>query len=304
MWVQFYRGNRSSLADKLSEKRINIVIPAYNEDQAVGNQIESILSVMNRTDWDYRIIMVNDGSTDETLHEIQKFDVDVINKSENHGYGEALKSGIREADSEFILITDADGTYPSDIIPELLSKIEEYDMVVGSRTGEKVHIPLLRKPAKYFLRLLSSYLTGIEIPDLNSGLRVMRKSVVEKYYAILPSGFSFTTTITIASLCDGYRVHYHPINYANRVGNSKIRPVDTFHFLILILKAMIRFRPLKFFIPLGFAFLIAGFLNLQIGVSSSSNSAVFWFCMAASFLSIALGFYSNRLVQFRLNQTF
>ena len=121
-----------------------------------------------------------------------------------------------------------------------------------------VQVPFSRRPAKWFLRKLAGYVAGQHIPDLNSGLRVMKKAIVERFSFILPSGFSFTTTITLSMLCNDYLVYYHPINYHKRVGRSKIRPVDAYHFLLLILRTIIFFNPLRVFLPLGAALFTVG----------------------------------------------
>jgi len=152
-----------------------------------------------------------------------------------------------------VVITDGDGTYPENKIEELLARIDDgADMAVGSRTGADVNIPLVRRPAKAFLRRLASFLAGTPIPDLNSGLRAIRRELVMMYRPILPSGFSFTTTITLASLTNDHRVDYVPIDYAKRSGASKIRPIrDTIGFTALILRTVMYFNPLKVFVPLA-----------------------------------------------------
>ena len=136
-------------------------------------------------------------------------------------------------------------------------------MVVGARVGSKVKIPLIRKPAKWFITKLASYLTGTKIPDLNSGLRVMKKEVVEKYIRILPDGFSFTSTITLAMLTNGYSVKYVPIDYFRRYGKSKIKPIqDTLNFIQLIIRTVLYFNPLKVFVPLSLFLVLLAFLVL------------------------------------------
>ena len=162
-----------------------------------------------------------------------------------------------------IAITDADETYPNHRIPEFYKFINErdLDMVVGARVGKMAKIPLIRKPAKWFLNKLANYLAEYEIPDLNSGLRVMKKETVKKYLNILPEGFSFTTTITLAMLTNGYRVQFEPIEYFHRSGSSKIRPIyDTLNFIQLIIRTILLFRPLKIFLPLSLLMLLTGFV--------------------------------------------
>ena len=233
---------------------VSVVVPVYNEGKSIDSTISTLNSVLASIGTDYEIIFVNDGSTDDSANILKK-KVDLIKLVEhrsNRGYGAALKSGIRIAKYEIIIITDADGTYPNEIIPDLINKIYEKDMVVGARTGSKVAIPLIRKPAKWFLNKLANFLSGIKIPDLNSGLRVMRKDIIEKYFHLLPDGFSFTTTITLAMASDAYQIEYVPIDYLKRDGKSKIRPIhDTLNFIQLIVRTILYFNPLKVFMPIG-----------------------------------------------------
>jgi glycosyltransferase involved in cell wall biosynthesis len=193
------------------------------------------------------------------------------------------------------VITDADGTYPAESIPVLLGELGEYDMVVGARVGESVAIPLVRRPAKWFLRVLAGYLAGREIPDLNSGLRVMRKSLVKRFEHLLPSGFSFTTTITLASLCSGSLVRYSPINYHQRIGTSKIRPTHAFEFLLLILRTIVYFNPLKVFLPIGGLFFLGGLIKFvyDIYIGNFSETALLGFLGAA--ILWAVGLLSDQL---------
>lgn len=243
-------------------KGLSVVIPAYDEESGVAQVVRGIQSTLQDGAQPYEIIVVDDGSTDRTGALAEGLGVTVIRHARRLGYGAALKTGIRAAAGEWILICDADGTYPSDAIPALLALSETHDMVVGARTGAVVDAPVLRRIAKGVLRRLASYLSESAIPDLNSGLRVFRKEAVIPYFPILPSGFSFTTTITLALLCNGGSVAYVPIDYHRRQGRSKIQPVrETINFIILILRTITYFNPLKVFAPvsvvLGVLFLIS-----------------------------------------------
>lgn len=255
---------------------VSVVVPAYNEEGAIGGQIEQLRAVMNACDRPWELIVVDDGSTDATAAQAQQHGVRLIRQGRNRGYGAALKAGIHAAQHELIVITDADGTYPSAAIPALLERADEFDMVVGARVGDNVAIPLVRKPAKWVLGRLASYLAEQEIPDLNSGLRVMKKSLVQKYEHLLPSGFSFTTTITLALLCSDYAVYYHPIEYHKRVGSSKIRPSHAYQFLLLILRTIVYFNPLRVFLPVGAVFFVAGLAKFAYDITlwNLSESAV------------------------------
>ncbi|HZE89248.1 MAG TPA: glycosyltransferase family 2 protein [Verrucomicrobiae bacterium] len=231
-------------------RAVSVVMPAYNEEGGIGPVLDSLKQALTGGAWAFEIIVVDDGSSDRTGQIARGAGVTVVTHAANRGYGASLKSGIRAAASPFILIIDADGTYPSDAIHRLLELARDHDMVVGSRTGKSVHIPLVRRPAKWFLRRLASYLSSTEIPDLNSGLRVFRRDRSLRFFPILPAGFSFTTTITLALLCNDFRVAFVPIDYSKRHGRSKIRPIrDTLNFLVLILRAILYFNPLRIFIP-------------------------------------------------------
>ena len=240
----------------------SIIIPAYNEEGGIASVILAIKKKMKEVDYRYEIIVVDDGSSDNTAIIARGMEVRVLRHASNRGYGAALKTGIRQARYDIIVITDADGTYPIDMLPILVQAIEEYDMVVGARIGEHVKIPYIRRFVKWILRKIANYLTGTRIPDLNSGFRVFKKKTALKFFNVLPSGFSFTTTITLAMLTNDYQVCYLPINYYERVGISKIRPIhDTSQFLMLIFRTIMYFNPLKIFFPIG-----GGLLLLALGV--------------------------------------
>ncbi|MBK8231429.1 MAG: glycosyltransferase family 2 protein [Candidatus Eisenbacteria bacterium] len=232
---------------------VSIVVPAYNEERGIG----PVLEELKRLDPAWEILVVDDGSSDGTAAEVERHGVRVIRHKTNRGYGASLKTGIRAARSPWIVITDADGTYPNERIPELVRGLVENDMVVGARVGKNVAIPLIRRPAKWALNALANYLSETKIPDLNSGLRAFRKDEVVRFFDILPSGFSFTTTITLAFHVNDRFVDYIPVDYHKREGKSKIKPIqDTLNFTALILRTILYFRPLKIFLPL------AGFLAL------------------------------------------
>lgn len=258
-------------------KAVSVVIPAFNEGSNIAAEIRGVVKILSQTGWTFEIIVVDDGSADGTGDTAAAEGVRVIRHKRNRGYGAALKTGISHAHHDWILITDADGTYPPEAIPDLLAEADDNDMVVGARIGSSVSIPLVRRPAKWFLRVLASYLAGRKLPDLNSGLRLIRTDLVNAYAHLLPPGFSFTTTITLASTCNHHEVSYVPIDYHQRIGKSKIRPRHAFEFLLLILRTIVFFNPLKVFIPMG-ALLAAGGLAkfaYDLTLSNLSESAVF-----------------------------
>lgn len=239
---------------------LSIVIPAYNEEHGIEPVLDHLAELMRESPWDYEIIVVDDGSSDGTREKVQAHgDITLICHPENRGYGAALKTGIRHATYDTICMTDADGTYPNDRIFDLVAHMEtnECDMVVGARTGEAVSIPLVRKPAKWFIGQLSNFVCSQHIPDINSGLRVLKREAVLPFWNVLPDGFSFTTTITLSMLTSNYLVAYTPINYHARIGRSKIKPIrDTLNFIQLISRIALYFAPLKIFLPLSLFFIL------------------------------------------------
>jgi len=231
---------------------VSVVVPAYNEEDGITSQIETIRRVLSSRGVEHEIIIVDDGSIDRSGELASQTGARVITHPKNRGYGASLKTGISAARNEIIIIIDADGTYPVDEIPAMIDKLEHGDMVVGARTGENVNIPFVRRPAKWILNRLAELIAGERIPDLNSGLRVFRRTCVKQYFSILPNSFSFTSTITLALFADGYHIIYHPINYFKRVGTSKIVPRHFMDFVILVLRMAMLFQPLKIFVPLAF----------------------------------------------------
>ncbi len=243
---------------------IGIIVPCYNEEKGIANTISQIKSVAKNIKHDMGIVVIDDGSTDKTSEILGKITgIKIIRNKTNLGYGASLKIGIRDSKADYILIIDADGTYPINSIPKIISKIKDNDMVVGARTGKNVNIPFFRKPAKWILKHFTQYLTKTEIPDLNSGLRIFKRDIAVKYINLFPDGFSFTTTLTMICLTNGYRLEYVPIDYYERKGSSTISPVKDFlRFINLIFRLTIFFKPLNVFIPISGILFIAGVLKL------------------------------------------
>ncbi|NHZ72297.1 MAG: glycosyltransferase [Aquificales bacterium] len=240
---------------------VSIVIPAFNEENGLGPVLAELLEKMDAVGGEYEVIVVDDGSVDETAVIAQQYPVTILRHRVNKGYGASLKTGIRQAKYDIICITDADGTYPNERIPELVNTLAEnhLDMVVGARIGKNVNIPTIRKPAKWALGRVANYVADEPIPDLNSGLRVFKREVCLLFFNLLPNQFSFTSTITMAMLTNQYQVRYVPIDYYARVGKSKIRPIhDTLNFLRLVMRIGLYFAPLKIFLPISFWLLILG----------------------------------------------
>lgn len=251
-------GPTGKISDDAPSRRpdFSVIVPCFNEIGAVEETISALDDVTKGGRGE--IVLVDDGSSDGTRDRLAAIaaaghvpQLRVIFHTANHGYGAAIKTGVRRARSELIVIIDADGTYPADRIPDLVETAASADMVVGARTEGRDPQPWLRRAAKNVLRAHCSWLVGERIPDLNSGLRVFRKSAFERFERILPDGFSLTTTITVAMMRNHYTVIFTPITYAERVGRSKIRPVaDTMGFMQLILRTGMTFAPLRLLLPL------------------------------------------------------
>ena len=244
-----------------NNRQVSIVLPVYNEEANIKETLDKLLNSVKAYNLECEIITVDDGSNDRTVQFIKEYPVKLIQHEYNKGYGAALKTGIRSAKYDIIAISDADGTYPVERIPELVSFINNHDMVVGARSY--ISLPLIRRPAKWILNKYANYLVRYNIPDINSGMRIFRKDVFDKFRGMLPNGFSFTTTITLALLSNDYRVKYVPIDYFKRGGKSKIRPIrDTVNFFSLVTRVSLYFNPLRVFIPIALLLLFLGFVFL------------------------------------------
>lgn len=280
-------------SSRASGRGVSVVIPAFNEQGAIETTVADVRAALVKAEAlfpESEILVVDDGSTDATAKLAEAAGARVIRQPRNRGYGAALKVGFAAARYEKVVITDADGTYPASAIPEMLELADDYEMVIGARVGENVAIPLVRRPAKWVLGRLASYLAGVRIPDLNSGLRVIDRSLEKRFEHLLPSGFSFTTTITLAALCNDRLVHYHPIEYYARIGESKIRAVHAFDFLLLVLRTVVYFNPLKVFLPLGSLFFAMGGIKFiyDLFIGNLSETAVLGFLGGALLWSVGL----------------
>ena len=280
--------------DRQLKHAVSIVIPAFNEADHVVGQIRAIERVLKKSGWHFEIVVVDDGSSDGTAEQAALAGVRVLRHRRNLGYGAALKRGIDVARYDWILITDADGTYPSEAIPSLLAVASGNEMVVGARTGTNVHIPLTRRPAKWVLQRLASYLAGHRLPDINSGLRLMQKGLVLRYRHLLPSGFSFTTTMTLAAACNEHDVEFVAINYYARLGSSKIRARHFYDFTLLILRTIVFFNPLKVFIPLGTVLALAGLGKFAYDVTRHNLSESAVLAMLGALIVWAVGLLADQ----------
>lgn len=205
-------------------KCLDIIIPIHNEAEALRRLISELKAALASSPFSYNIIPVNDGSSDNTKSILDSLSIPYLLHKTKRGYGASIKHGINFSDGELICIIDADLAYsPHDII-SLLKYIDGYDMVVGARTKKwSESSPFIYRASKFFICKLLGLVFNKKVYDINSGLRIMRRTVLNRYLHILPDGFSFTSTITFAMMLDGYKIKYVPINYYKRAGKSKIK---------------------------------------------------------------------------------
>jgi glycosyltransferase involved in cell wall biosynthesis len=247
---------------------VTIVLPCYNEDAHVLMEIKRICAAMDGAGYTYELMAVDDASTDQTLQvllaaEEEYPNLKVVAFRRNGGAGTVRRIGSQMARGEIVVWTDADMTYPNERIPELVRMLDtdhSIDQVVGARTSEEGTHKLLRVPAKWLIRKIAERLVNQKIPDLNSGLRAMRRDVAQPYLRLLPAGFSCVTTITLAFLSNQHDVAYVPIEYSKRSGVSKFKFVkDAYRYILQVLRMVMYFNPLKVLMPPALWLVAIGF---------------------------------------------
>ena len=232
---------------------VSVVIPAYNEGQVISSVVGALAAAAA---W-REIIVVDDGSRDDTASQAQKAGASVVRHPYNKGNGAAVKSGIRRATGQYVLIVDGDGQHRPEDARTLIAQLGEYDLVIGARS-RATQATQARRFGNGALNQFASYLTGREIPDLTSGFRAARRECLREFLHLLPNGFSTPTTTTLAFIKAGYNVTFEPIEARPRVGHSKIRLArDGAKFFMIILKIVTLFSPLRVFVPLAaFTFVV------------------------------------------------
>ncbi|HEY5530544.1 MAG TPA: DPM/DPG synthase family glycosyltransferase [Candidatus Anoxymicrobiaceae bacterium] len=243
-------------------EKVSVVVPVYNEEEAIAGDLRTIIKAMDESGRDYEVIVVNDASTDNTAEVVAQFpDVQLITHRQNRGGGFSRNTGIKASTGDVFVVTDGDATYPNQDIPRLLDTMEaeDLDMVVGARKKESGTLKFIRGPVKWFIRKLAEVMSGFKIPDLNSGLRAIRRDVFMRYMEILPWGHSWVSTITLAMLAGGYQVDFVEIDYYPRKGQSTFHPIkDTSSYLTLVIRTVTWFNPLKVFMPVAIILGILG----------------------------------------------
>jgi glycosyltransferase involved in cell wall biosynthesis len=247
-------------ADSVAESRVDVtvVLPCYNEQDHVLLEIARVSRALDESEFSYELLVIDDASTDNTLEVLQKAQTEYPKMrlepfQRNGGTGTARRIGTQIARGEIVVWTDADMSYPNERIPEMVRLLREnprIDQVVGARTSEEGTHKLLRVPAKWMIRKIAERLINQKIPDLNSGMRAMRREVALPYLRLLPPGFSCVTTITMAFLANQHDIFYMPIDYSKRAGKSKFKFVkDAYRYILQVLRMVMYFNPIKVLLP-------------------------------------------------------
>ena len=240
---------------------VTVIVPVYNEAPTIAEEVRKIGVVMAGVS-ELQLLVVDDGSTDGTPELAKAAGARVISHPVNLGQGAAIKTGISNADGDFIVIVDGDGTYPIEDMPKLVSFSVEagYEQVIGDRQSEQGSLRLLRVAVKRMLRLFATFLSGQTVGDLNSGMRVLTREAANRYFSLIPDGFSNSTTLTLASLSHRGRIAFIPIAYHTRkVGKSKFRPIeDTYNMALTVVRMVMYVDPLRVLLPVALVFLLGG----------------------------------------------
>ena len=268
----------------MSGPSVSVILPAKNEAENLDALLPRLKSMAAGLDRDVEIIVVNDGSTDETREVCAAHGVRMLTHPYSSGNGAAVKTGARAARGEVLAFMDADGQHDPELIPGLLAKLDEgFDMVVGARTAD-AHAGTHRFAANTFYNWFASWMVGQPVPDLTSGLRVARAERFRRFLYLLPNGFSYPTTSTMSFFRCGYPVAYVPVAVQRRVGKSHIRLLrDGLRFLLIIFKIGTLYSPLKLFVPISAAFFLTGlgyYLYTFITVHRFTNMSALLFITA------------------------
>jgi polyisoprenyl-phosphate glycosyltransferase len=288
--------NTISKALEKNSNGISVIIPALNEEKHLGDVILEVQKNLTQSGRPFEIIVVDDGSADDTPKIAKEHNTKLIQHPIRSGYGSALRDGIFASKYDWIAIIDADQTYPANRIAELAGHLEKFDMVVGARSGKHFYESLIKYPMRGIFHSVCEFVTGTKIPDVNSGFRAFRKDVVLKFKDNFCLGFSFTTTITLAFHLNGHYVYYLPISYQKRKGRSHVRLLkDTLRTTQIITQAILYYNPIKLFLLLSIITIFAS--AICFFMSTVTRSALFLSIgqglLVVSFIYFGLGFIAD-----------
>jgi glycosyltransferase involved in cell wall biosynthesis len=285
-----------------SEKiRLSTIIPVYNEEETITRVVNGLKNELSKLDLEYEIIAVNDGSSDKSKEILENIkEIKLISHPYNKGYGASLKTGARNAKFDWLLFFDGDGQHKPERIKEFLKYTDEYDAIIGWRQGYQG--PALRQPGKKLLHLIANYLAERKIPDLNCGFRLLKKKSFLQYEHLFPNGFSLSTTSTLTFFKEGLNVKYVPITINKRCGKSSVKISDGLRTLMLIVRLIMLFSPLKIFLPVsavGFVISISWAIHDLINSNFQMISKSSGFLFVSSLLVFLFGLLADQVAAIR-----
>ena len=284
---------------------ISVIIPGHNEAFVIGGVVRGVFQALGQAHYQFRVLVIDDGSDDETAQVAAAAGARVISHPYNIGNGAAVKTGIRSASGDILVMLDGDGQHAPEDIPRLLEKLGPYDMVVGARTRES-DTEFHRDVANRLYNWFATYVCGRKIDDLTSGFRAIKADIARGFVYLLPNTFSYPTTITLAVVRSGYSLAYVPVKTARRVGKSKIKLLqDGSRFLLIILKIATFFSPMKVFLPVSVLMFLTGlgyglFKVLALGERYGPTSAML---MTTAVLVFLVGLVSEQVAQLRFDRS-
>jgi glycosyltransferase involved in cell wall biosynthesis len=294
-------------SDKKNTPHISVIIPALNEGLVIGKVVRQIHEIVDKLDKNHEIIVIDDGSTDDTAQQAREAGAVVIQHPYNIGNGASVKSGIRRARGQILVTIDGDGQHDPNDIPRLVNRIGAYDMVVGSRSRES-DTAAHRDVANMVFNSLASYVSERKIEDLTSGFRAVKAHIARQFVYLLPNKFSYPSTITLSVVRAGYSLGYESIKFAGRdkKTKSKIKPLrDGLRFLMIILKIAVFYAPLKIFVPLSIIIFLLGvsYGLMRIFVLNAPYGQTSALLMSTAVLTFLVGLVSEQIAQLRFDRS-
>lgn len=276
------------------KRRISVVLPCYNEEDSIADLIARLRSLSCVDE----ILVVDDGSTDRTAERAEAAGGRVVRHPYNLGNGASVKTGIRKATGEVVVLMDGDGQHPPEEVPKLITGVGEFDMVVGARS-DRAGVSRFRTIGNKGLIMVAEYLSGVAIPDLTSGFRAFKRQKALEFLHLFPSKYSYPTTITLSFLKAGYFIKYVSLDSIEkrRAGRSHLQPLrDGFRFIIIITRMIMLFSPLRIFLPtglfLGGVGLLLALTNLLVSGGIRGSSIII---LLVSILVILFGFLADQI---------
>ncbi len=269
------------------KEKISIIMPAYNEADAIGEVLDKLVPMANENGWE--VIVVDDGSSDNTGDIAGTHGAKVLTHLSNRGYGASLSTGVRATDADIVVFIDSDGQQDQNDIPRLLEHIGWYDMVVGARTKDS-HIDLHRRPGKKILKWFANYLAKEKIPDINTGFRAFKRDVLLRYLHLMPQGFSFSTTSTFAMLKGDHQIKWIPIRTTRRIGTSTVKQLKHGpETMMLMLRLTVLFDPLRIFLPVSGILMLLAIIVTTVNIIQDFLNEIYRMAVptAALFLGIS-----------------